>query len=69
MLLMTGADQVVVHELAPVIRMDAQEREREVAANAAQCSGDMFLTLLLLSLLCWSRFIRDATMRFRVENR
>src|SRR5450756_2341545 len=26
--------------------MDVQEREREVAANAAQCSGDMFLTLV-----------------------
>lgn len=46
MLLLRVADQVVVHELAPVIRMDAQEREREVAANAAQCSGDMFLTLV-----------------------
>jgi len=44
---MTGADQVVVHELAPVVRMDTQEREREVAAYAAQCSDDMSLTLVL----------------------
>ena len=37
---------MVVHELAPVIRMDAQEGEREVAAYAAQCSENMFLTLV-----------------------
>jgi hypothetical protein len=43
---MTGVDQVAVHELASVIRMDAQEREREVAANASQCSKDILLTLV-----------------------
>jgi len=43
---MTVADQVVVHELAPIIRMDAQEGEREVAAYASQCSEDMLLTLV-----------------------
>src|SRR5664280_2430154 len=43
---MTVTEQVPVHELAPVIRMDAQEGEREVAANAFQCSEDMFLTLV-----------------------
>src|SRR5450830_89391 len=43
---MTVTDQVVVHELAPVVRMDAQEREREVAANTSQSSEDLFLTLV-----------------------
>src|SRR5450756_1445648 len=43
---MTVADQVVVHELASVIRMDAQEGEREVTAYASQCSEDLFLTLV-----------------------
>src|SRR5450830_204264 len=43
---MTVADQVVVHELAPVIRMDAQEWEREAAANTSQGSEDLFLTLV-----------------------
>jgi hypothetical protein len=41
---MTVTDQVIVHELAPVIRMDAQERE--VAAYAAQGSEDLLLTLV-----------------------
>src|SRR5664279_2790325 len=43
---MTVTDQVIVHELAPVIRMDAQEGEREVAAYAAQGSEDLLLTLV-----------------------
>ena len=43
---MAVTDQVVVHELAPVVRMDAQEREREVAAYAAQGSKDLLLTLV-----------------------
>src|SRR5664280_1629779 len=43
---MTVTEQVPVHELAPVIRMDAQEGEREIAANAFQCSENMFLTLV-----------------------
>jgi len=45
-LLMTVTDQMVVHELAPVIRMDAQEKEREAAANTSQGSEDLFLTLV-----------------------
>ena len=45
-LLLAVADQVVVHELAPVVRMDAQEREREVAANTSQSSEDLLLTLV-----------------------
>src|SRR5450830_1151548 len=43
---MAVTDQVVVHELAPVLRMDAQEREREVAANTSQSSEDLLLTLV-----------------------
>src|SRR5450830_987117 len=43
---MTVTDQVVVHELAPVLRMDAQEREREAAANTSQGIEDMSLTLV-----------------------
>jgi len=45
-LLMTVTEQVPVHELAPVLRMDAQEGEREVAANVSQCSKDILLTLV-----------------------
>ena len=37
---------MVVHELAPVVRMDAQEREREVAANTSQSCEDLLLTLV-----------------------
>src|SRR5450756_520868 len=32
-------------------------------------SSALSLPLFLLSHLCWSIFIREATMRFRVENR
>src|SRR5450756_676554 len=43
---MTVTEQVPVHELGPVIRMDAQEREREAAANTSQGSENLFLTLV-----------------------
>ena len=43
---MTVADQLVLHGLAPAIRMDAQEWEWEVPAYAAQCGEDMLLTLV-----------------------
>src|SRR5450830_364978 len=43
---MAVTDQVVVHELAPVLRMDAQEREREAAANTFQGSDNLFLILV-----------------------
>jgi len=43
---MTVTDQVVVHELAPVVRMDAQEGERDVTAYAAQYSEDLLLALV-----------------------
>src|SRR5450756_2934237 len=43
---MTVTEQVPVHELGPVLRMDAQEREREAAANTSQGIEDMSLTLV-----------------------
>src|SRR5450759_4678115 len=43
---MTLTEQVPVHELGPVLRMDAQEREREAAANTSQGIEDLFLTLV-----------------------
>ncbi len=45
-LLMAVTDQMVVHELASVIRMDAQKGEREITAYAPQCSEDLFLALV-----------------------